>query len=115
MAVEATEFLVPIGNNVSFPCNETSDPVWVIATTNGTLITDRKNDRHQLTENRIFPQNDSDGREYLTVQATAANNNSIIRCRSKGISPDFYLFAKLKVLGAICMLSVTVITTLPFE
>lgn len=100
-AVEATERLVPIGNTTTFHCNETNRPVWVIETTNDTLITDRKDDRHRLPENRIFPQNDS---EFLMVQATVANNNTIIQCRSvfgSSSGSDFILFAKLKVLGAI--------------
>ena len=66
------------------------------------MITDRKRDIEQLPEKGIFPQNDSDGRMYLTVQATATSNNTNISCRSKIFDgPDFHLFAKLKVLGTI--------------
>lgn len=105
VGAQTNEYAVPIGSNVTFHCNETIEPVWIIAMTGGMrLITDRKGNIEQLPEKGIFPQNDSDGRVYLTVQATATNNNTNISCRSKVFQidgPDFHLFAKLKVLGTI--------------
>ena len=105
VGAQTNEYAVPIGSNVTFHCNETRDPVWIIVMTGGMhLITDRKRDIEQLPEKGIFPQNDSDGRMYLTVQATATSNNTNISCRSKIFDgPDFRLFAKLKVLGTVYM------------
>ena len=92
---------VPLETNATFHCTGTESPVWIIESAAGVrYATDRARDLQLLPSVGFFPQNDSDGRLHLTVEATLANNNTNISCRVfvNGIS-EFSSVAKLKVLG----------------
>ena len=93
--------IVPVETNATFHCTGTVHPVWIIKSAGGEhYTTDRPRNLQLLPTIGFYPHNDSDGRLHLTVEATAANNNTNISCRVfvDGIS-EFSSMARLKVLG----------------
>ena len=92
----------PVGSNATFHCSGTDHPVWIIKTADGIrYYTDRARDTEKLPKIGFFQQENPDGMLQLTVQATVANNNTIVYCRVfvNGVDSAFSSAAKLTVLG----------------
>jgi len=96
---------VPIGQNATFRCTGTQDPVWIVDIATGVrYTTDRLNHIQLLREMGITSQRRQGGL-ILTVLATEANNNSNVSCRvfvNSGV--NFSHVAKLTVLGGSLLL-----------
>ena len=97
---------VPIGQNTTFRCIGTQDPVWIVNIATGMrYTTDRLRDIRLLREIGITSQRHQNGELILTVLATVANNNSNVTCRVfVSDAVNFSHVAKLTVLGGSLLL-----------